>query len=161
MSPSILLSFSILSLSIFFSHPDVSNACTCIPTAFKDVVCASESTFVGVVLAKFDNCPDRQCDPVDDLQSARITYVVSVQKHFRGTRIEDSVTMLRTDLHPVLCGTSLNLQSTYLFSLATLINSSAIPMAFHATSCDVISDWINLSSRLKRFVKRSRKSCSS
>lgn len=156
-----LLSCIILSLLIIFIHLNFTYACTCIPSAFKDVVCASESTFLGTVLAKFDNCPTRQCDPLTDALSAQITYIVSVQKHFRGLLIEDSIAMLRTDLLPELCGTSFNVQSTYLFSLTNLINSTTLPVAFHATSCDVITNWTKLSTRLKRFVKRSNKACAS
>lgn len=158
---SINILITLLVAFVLVLHLQPARACTCLSTTFKDLVCASEATFLATVVATYDNCAGRRCDiaRVRDRLEGTVVYLVVVKKHFRGLVIEDNVAALKTNLHPSLCATSLSLHNTYLFSLSATVNATVLPNALYLTSCDLVADWTQLPPRQKQFVKRSNLAC--
>lgn len=92
-------------------------ACSCAFQPLKETYCKSETAAVGTVVARFDNCPGKQCDPVEDQVLGETFYIVRVASQFRGDPIEDGVMRLRTAVNSGLCGIQLDVNRRYLFAL--------------------------------------------
>lgn len=120
-----------------------STACSCLQKTIFEDFCSSSISVLGTVVAKFDNCPGRTCDPIEDQGEGKIFYIVRVLKLLKGLKIVDDVLYLTTAVNSALCGISLSNGGKYLFNVRSPIPSEiSFPQtAFEISLCSAPYMW--------------------
>lgn len=130
-------------------------ACSCSKRTFTEEVCASPTIILGRVVARFDNCVNRVCDPINDQVKGINTYIVRVIRIVRGSPVDDGVMFLSSALNSGLCGVTLLLDRVYLFNLASGPSrnaGSACETRYSLSYCDGSHLWKDVGKQSRRIA---------
>lgn len=92
------------------------DACSGARTTLRNLVCSSESVFIGRIIKRFDNCP-QGCTLADQF-NGRVSYLVRNIFNVKEARPSTRVVVLETAITGSLCGVpNLPVRRTFLFTL--------------------------------------------